>query len=308
MPTWHDNLLPRVAALGTDKRLPWVAAVLLTVLLAQGLATLTWELLPRPAIQAIPISNTGSLRAPAQRQQDQQQARQLAQWHLFGETPKAAPPPINRVTEAPDTRLNLKLLGVLASANPSGARAIISDGKGQEDAYAIGENLPGNAVLREIYADRVILEHRGRLETLRLPKEAEQGVNVSVGRSAEANLPKGGVGVLDTATAEPSALLRQYREALVSDPQSLMSLVQAVPELDKATGRLKGYRISPGRDRQLLGRFGLVNGDIVTAVNGVPLDNPIKGLEILRDLTTASSVNLDVERKGVMQSFTFQVD
>jgi general secretion pathway protein C len=78
--------------------------------------------------------------------------------------------------------------------------------------------------------------------------------------------------------------------------------------IDKATGKLKGYKIRPGKDRKLLRKFGLKNGDVVRAVNGVSLDNPIKALEIMRDLSTASSVTLDVERRGQMQSFSFQID
>jgi general secretion pathway protein C len=78
--------------------------------------------------------------------------------------------------------------------------------------------------------------------------------------------------------------------------------------VNKSTGKLKGYKVQPGKDRKLLSKFGLKRGDVVTAVNGVTLDNPIKALEILRDLSTASSVSLDVERKGQMQSFSFQID
>ena len=87
-----------------------------------------------------------------------------------------------------------------------------------------------------------------------------------------------------------------------------MNLVSATPVQEEGTGKLKGYRINPGKDKALLARFGLQNGDVITAVNGVALDNPIKALEIMRDLTNASSVSLDIERRGVTQSLSLQVD
>jgi general secretion pathway protein C len=310
MADWAATVLPRLAAMGLDKRLPLLVSLLMTLLVAQGLAVLTWELLPRPELEAIPVTAVNERGAVAANTAQQRQLQQISGWHLFGEVQKVAPKPIAQVTEAPDTRLNLKLSGVLASSEPRSARAIIADGRGTEKAYGVDDTLPGNAILREIYADRVILEHRGRLETLRLPKEKLPGgtssaVTTRSGNTRGAAAPSSG---LNSATAEPAALLRQYREALVSDPQSLMNLVAAAPVTDRVTGRLKGYRIRPGKDKQLLGRFGLMSGDVVTSVNGVALDNPIKGLEIMRDLTTASSVTLEVERKGSMQSFSFQVD
>ena len=292
MADWGTSILPRLAALGLDKRAPVVVLLLLTALLAQTLARLTWELLPAPALPtALSMAAVGQSAAHAERTQQAEIAR-LNQWHLFGVVQKAAPKPMATVTEAPETRLNLKLRGVVASSEPTAARAIIADGKGEEESYAI-------------YADRVILEYRGRLETLRLPKESAAGALAPAKQSALAATRRP---VTQASTADNAALLRQYREALTSNPQSLMNLVSITPVNDKASNQLKGYRIHPGKDKKLLGRFGLKNGDVVTGVNGVPLNNPIKALEIMRDLTTASSVTLEVERNGVLESFVFQVE
>ncbi|HEC19628.1 MAG TPA: type II secretion system protein GspC [Gammaproteobacteria bacterium] len=297
------NLLARLSALGTDRRLPLLVTLLMIVLLAQGLANLTWQLLPGQSEEPLVLPRNTASAGPKPATGVDVSA--ISQWHLFGKVQKVAPKPAAQVTEAPDTRLNLKLRGLLASSDPVAARAIIADGKGREEAYKVGQKLPGNAVLREIYADRVILEYRGRLEALRLPKEAApSGAVTRSMRQPQTRRP----GVTQAGTADNAALLRQYRNALINEPQSLMNLVSASPVTDKATGKLKGYRIRPGKDRKLLGRFGLKSGDVVTAVNGVALDNPIKALEIMRDLSSATSVTLDVERNGVVQSFAFQVE
>ena len=299
-----SNLLARLTVLGADKRLPLLVLLVLIALLAKSMAQLTWQLLPSQPQEALVAPRGSQSSSTAAQQSAVVDTRQIAQWHLFGEVKKESPKPVAQVTEAPDTRLNLKLRGLLASSDPEAARAIIADGKGQEEAYKVGQNLPGNAVLREIYADRVILEYRGRLEALRLPKESSPSVVVQKGPSTQTRRP----GVKQAGTPDNAALLRQYREALINEPQSLMNLVNASPVTEKGTGKLKGYRIRPGKDRKLLGRFGLKSGDVVTSVNGVALNNPIKALEIMRDLSTATSVTLDVERNGVTQSFAFQVD
>ena len=47
---------------------------------------------------------------------------------------------------------------------------------------------------------------------------------------------------------------------------------------------------------------------MVTSVNGIAMDNPIKALEVLRNLSTASQLTVDVERRGVPQTFTFSIN
>lgn len=317
MPAWNETLLNRIGAMGIEKRLPVAAAVLMTLLVAQSLAVMTWNLLPQPQVEesvAVVVS-TGAVSDKGQKYKSQ--IAQISRWHLFGEVQQAPAPAVETVTDAPDTRLNLKLLGVMASTEPDAARAIIADSRGVEDTYAVGKQLPGNAVLRAIYPDRVILESRGRLETLRLPKESvsigfesddKKGRVISSRPALQTPRSAPSINTKTVRNSQTSALLRQYREALINNPQSIMNLVSAAPVTEAGTGKLKGYRIRPGKDKALLTKFGLEDGDVVTAVNGVPLDNPIKALEIMRDLSTASSVSLDLERKGIRQSLSFQVD
>lgn len=306
MPSWQADWLPRLAVLAQDRRLSALVTLLLIVLLAKALASLTWTLLPAPDENMAGFVQPGPAPAQARPASTRVSALSIERLHLFGEAGKAAPKAAAKVVDAPDTRLNLKLHGVLASDNLAIARAIIADGKGLEDAYAVDDKLPGNAVLKEIHADRIILEYRGRLETLRLPKDANTLVNH---RAAAATAGRGrSAAAISASTADTGALLRQYRDALTTDPQSVMELVRAEPVRDRATGKLKGYRIRPGRDRQLLSRFGLRAGDVVTSINGIPMDNPLKALELMRDVSNLSQISLEVERNGAPQSFSFQIE
>lgn len=306
MANWQADWLPRLMVLAQDRRLATLVTLLLVLLLAQALAGLTWTLVPAAEEGGAGVILTGAAPAPVRPASAEVSALSIERLHLFGEAEKAAPKPVVKVVDAPDTRLNLKLRGVLASSNPAIARAIIADGKGQEDAYAVDDKLPGNAVLKEIHADRIILEYRGRLETLRLPKEAG---TLAGNRSATSDGRRGRpAAAISASTADTGALLRQYRDALATDPQSVMDLVRAEPVRDRTTGRLKGYRIRPGRDRQLLSRFGLRAGDVVTAINGISMDNPLKALELMRDVSSLSQISLEVERNGTPQSFSFQIE
>jgi general secretion pathway protein C len=65
-----------------------------------------------------------------------------------------------------------------------------------------------------------------------------------------------------------------------------------------ANGQQRGYRVYPGRNRAQFNRLGLLPGDMVTAINGTPLDDASRGMEILQTMNTASSVTMTVERNG----------
>ena len=300
------NYLQRLPLAGIEQRLPVWASLIVLVMLAHAMATLTWRLLPVPELESQGDSRRVVAQRPVQRQVANT-ARDISQWHLFGkvELQKPKPAPAQEVTAAPETRLNLKLRGVFSSKNAAESRAIIADAKGDEDSYSIGDPVPGGASLHQIHKDRVILERNGRFETLRLPVDDLPGNETSVA-SARPPVSRSPAPTAQLpTTGDTETLLREYRDALINNPQSVMGLVRAEPY--QKDGQLKGYRIRPGKDRYLLRRFGLRSGDIVTSVNGVTMDNPIRALEVLRDLSSATQLTVEVERNGSPQSFTFSI-
>jgi general secretion pathway protein C len=293
---------------GLDSRLPVAVTLSFVLLFAYSLAALTWRVIPVPQVDVGARHQPGPGKVHQRPMVSQSLARQINQWHLFGKVEKHKPKakPIAVVETAPETKLNLKLLGVFASKNTATSRAIIADAKGKEESYSIGDDLPGGASLHEVLSDRIIISHNGRFETLRLPvTESPSSANTSVSRQRNTRTRRNTPTPVAT-TGETSALLKQYKNSLLNDPQSVMGLLRAQPY--KKNGRLAGYRIRPGKDRQLLKRFGLKSGDVVTSVNGVSLDNPIKALEVLRDLSSATQLSVEVERNGSPRSFSFAID
>lgn len=286
--------------------LPGILALMFTAAIAYHLAELTWRVVPVAELREAVPPEVATASQPARAVAVE---TSVSQWSLFGKVEVAPVAEAEEPVVVPETRLNLTLLGVIASNSKSTAKAIISDPSGNEDYYSVGMPVPGGATVDEIFPDHVMLRRNNRLEVLRLPQDEELGT--MRGASGMQYTP-------DTPARRPllpsmsgdnrstGAMLRQYRDALNQDPQSVMELVRAEPF--REGDRLVGYRISPGRDRQLLSRFGLRSGDVVTAVNGLRLDNPMRGLEIMQNLQTASQVSLEVIRNGVTQNFSFTVE
>ncbi|MGD8311596.1 MAG: type II secretion system protein N, partial [Gammaproteobacteria bacterium] len=222
--------------------------LLLVIWIAGILASLTWSFFaPRQAPSESVVVDAAS--DAARPDPAVQLIKQLPGWHLMGKAQEApAPVKVNTPIDAPDTRLKLVLHGSLASDDREQARAIIADPKGEEEQYAIGDTLPGNAELSEIYPDRVILLRGGRYETLRLPEDRDTGNSSVVSRRNVSRAP-----------ASPANRLRTVRQQLRQSPRSLYGIMRTSPKKGE-DGSLIGYQLSPGRDRQLFKQLGLMEG------------------------------------------------
>jgi general secretion pathway protein C len=287
--------LLRVLQAGNIKYLILGINLLLVIWIASQLATLTWGMVS-PDDTNVPVVSAPRS-TPLKPDADRRLIGQLPGWHLMGmATQNTATATVDIPADAPDTRLQLTLRGVLASDEPGGARAIIADPKGKDEQYSIGDALPGNAELSEIYPDRVILKRSGRYETLRLPVNSRQAGSLTR-RSRSAP------GQLQSMNGNPQARLAAVRQQLKQDSRQIDGLLRAAIHKD-GTGKMIGYRISPGRDPALFAELGLADGDVVTQVNDMDLSDPANSARALQALQSGASVSVTLVRDGQEQLVT----
>jgi general secretion pathway protein C len=89
------------------------------------------------------------------------------------------------------------------------------------------------------------------------------------------------------------------------NPERLLDVVRAMPA--KEHGRFVGYRVFPAGNPRLFQQMGLKPGDIVTAVNGISLDNPADSMRILGKLKTSDQVSVTFTRNGQQQTQVLQM-
>lgn len=294
-----------------SQRLRATIHVVLILMLAYGLAQLTWRLLPSQTIEAPRPLTAGSGKSVSASPDDRLQ-QLIPSWHLFGKYEAAAIKLAEPVPEdLPETKLRLTLRGVIASPDAEVARAIVADQAKKENFYKIGDKLPGNAELTEIHGDRIIIKRGINYETLKLPKESLK-LETSSEKAASNRRTRPGQAQSPAASSQParrpssSYSLKEYRDTLLTDPQKVSDLVR----LSQANrnGKFIGYKLSPGRDPRFLSRYGLMPGDIVTEINGVVLDGPTKGFALMKDIETVDTLQLTVDRNGSLQRFTLPIN
>ena len=153
-----------------EQGLVWFVNLLLLGLLAQAIASFTWQLLEDDGQQQTQTHVIAPVKNNPAQPSAVLLAQRIANSHLFGRADLKAT--AERGVKAPETKLNLLLSGVVASRDEHQAVAFIAAGRGApEKAYGIDERLPGGAILKEIYEERVLLEYRGRMENLTLRRK-----------------------------------------------------------------------------------------------------------------------------------------
>ena len=70
-----------------------------------------------------------------------------------------------------DSKLRLKLVGILSAADPEHSQVIVRTENGQDAVLKVGDSISGSvAVLKTILPDGIVILHNGALERLSLPK------------------------------------------------------------------------------------------------------------------------------------------
>jgi hypothetical protein len=165
-----------------------------------------------------------------------------------------------------ETSLELELLGTLLGGPGERGSALIADGDRPAAWFAVGDSVAGGAArIHEVGARRVVIEHRGRLETVRLASSApaslagEPPLDPPEAASRSAAPKRLGID-LGTATADLGSLAR-----FTANPDG------------------PGIEIDGLERGSPLAWLGLRPGDRILRVDGVPIESLPGGLRALAE-------------------------
>lgn len=276
--------------LSIHRVLPHAPAVLVWVLaLALGVqaALIVRSLLPQPKSTPAPIVAQSAGPASGNRSADLQT---ILNAHLFGDA-TVDPAAASNAADAPKTQLNLVLAGTIAVDDPAKGMALIGPTAVNAKVYSVGESVDGGVRLHEVYADRAILDRGGQLEALYLPRQM----------SGSAPPPR----PMTPPPSQGAALANRVRQMVAQDAGTITDVMRPQPVF--ADGKQRGFRVYPGRKREQFSRLGLQPGDLITAINGTPLDDPARGMEVFRTMGSASQVSVTLERGGQKQELVLDM-
>jgi len=289
-----------VDASTVNRILPPAVSLLLVVLIAWQMAQMIWMLVPGSSIGAV-VPLPATLPESTAAMQSSTDVQSIADAHIFGTADAEDESGLLLMSEPDedlaDTRLvNLTLNGTVASEIPNYSVAIISDGGDDQEVYVIGDSVGNNTTLHAVYADRVILNEKGVLTNLKLPRDFKNAPATNLRRT--------------TTTRRQTSGNTQSIQAVVT--QNLSKLTDVIrPTPYRVEGKQVGFRVYPGRDRRKFSALGLRPGDIITDIDGKELTDASQAMQIFQSLGTSEQVTVTIQRNGQPESLilkTSQLD
>ncbi len=209
----------------------------------------------------------------------------------FNAAKQVEQPKVVEVKDAPKTKLNLTLSGVVASSNPKLSLAVIAN-RGKQNTYGIDETIDGTrATVKAISADRIIISNNGRDETLMLEGVEYTKISVEQNRTGSSGTVLG-----NNRQNSDQDELDIIRQEMAKNPQSILKYIRLSQVSNN--GKIEGYRVNPGKDRKLFDSVGLKPGDIATSLNGIDLTDPAAMSALWKNMSEMTELNLTVQRDG----------
>jgi general secretion pathway protein C len=200
------------------------------------------------------------------------------------------------------TALNLKLLAIMFAPPPADPRwsvAIIRDNDAKSAGpFTIGSKLR-EATIDDIDEDRVYLNfgagRREYLDLLDRPQAAAAPAPAAPAAPADplaAELDKG----IKKIGEHNYEVQRSTLDSLLGNMAALAKGARIVPETKD--GKPAGFRLFSIRPDGPFAKIGLLNGDVVSAINGLEMNSPDQALLAYTKLKTANHLSVAIERNG----------
>ena len=201
-----------------------------------------------------------------------------------------------------ETELKLKLWGTVTRQDGL-AYAVIEDTKTREqNLYRTGDSID-NATVKIILREKVVLTVNEQDEILTMEEVVASKRSVSGGRPRSDTLARK---LPVSGYPRKITLNRERMESALENLGELMDQATIRPHIEDGTAA--GISISGIKPNALFRRMRLRNGDIITGVNGRPIESVEDAIAIFEDFSSASELKIDIKRRGRNQTLDYRIE
>jgi general secretion pathway protein C len=193
------------------------------------------------------------------------------------------------------------------SGHPSFARATFKEkDKEEADEFRIGEKIVG-------YKLKAIADHYVVIAKSGLNLKVEIGQSIKDAKAVYEEMMKAkpnaaiaeNNGPLVAAERKLQNISRTDFEKYLKNPADLYKDARFGPNL--VNGKIDGYKVYQVAVSHIFYQLGARNGDVVKRVNGMPLNDTEKMLEIWAAIKNSQKVTVDLERKEKIITYEFLI-
>ncbi len=227
--------------------------------------------------------------------------REITERNLFNtrneiQKPAAKPEKADIASLNP-TELKLKLFGTVTGLE-SKSYAVIQDlKKRRQRLYSVGDVVQ-TATVEQILRNKVVLKVGGENEVLEIQKrQAGPARRNPFNRSAASGSR--------APVTRKIAVSRSQVDQAMGNVNDLMRQARVRPHF--TNGRPDGLTLTRIRRNSIFRRLGLRNGDIITGVDGEPIQSVDDALKFYNNLKSAPDVSLEIKRRGRVQKLEYSI-
>lgn len=200
------------------------------------------------------------------------------------------------------TSLPLVLLATNIGFDEKSSYATIINTENQKQgAYAVGDPVPGaSGKVKAIRFKYVDFEHNGRIERVVLAGAAPPPTPVAAPTPAPSDNKDDLQASIDNGIKKIDDNNYEIDKALVDkvllNPMAVAKGARVVPAVKN--GKPDGFKLYAIRPSSVFSKLGLSNGDTIQSINGFELTTADKALEVYTKLREATSLEMEVTRRG----------
>ena len=203
------------------------------------------------------------------------------------------------------TSLPLQLLATMVATKPEESYATIVNTENQKQgAYSVGDIVPGaTGKIKEIHYKYLDFENNGHVERLVLagatapvtaPTVTEPVAQTDGGEKDDLQAAiDSGIKKIDDNNYE---IDKSLVDKVLANPMGVAKGARVVPAVKN--GQPDGFKLYAIRPSSVYAKLGLANGDTLQSINGFELTSADKALEVYTKLREATSLEVNVTRRG----------
>jgi general secretion pathway protein C len=202
------------------------------------------------------------------------------------------------------TSLPVQLLATMVATKPEDSYATIVNTENQKQgAYSVGDIVPGaTGKIKEIHYKYLDFENNGHVERLVLagatapvtaPTVAVADPTPDGDKDDMQSAIDNGIKKIDDNNYE---IDKSLVDKVLANPMGVAKGARVVPAVKN--GQPDGFKLYAIRPSSVYAKLGLANGDTLQSINGFELTSADKALEVYTKLREATSLEVNVTRRG----------
>jgi general secretion pathway protein C len=211
------------------------------------------------------------------------------------------------------TSLPLQLLATMVATKPEDSYAtIVNTDNQKQGAYSVGDIVPGaTGKIKEIHYKYLDFENNGHVERLVLagatapvtaPTVAVADPTPDGDKDDMQSAIDNGIKKIDDNNYE---IDKSLVDKVLANPMGVAKGARVVPAVKN--GQPDGFKLYAIRPSSVYAKLGLANGDTLQSINGFELTSADKALEVYTKLREATSLEVNVTRRGKPVTLKYQI-